>query len=1214
TCKGEANANVQSFSWQEERANVIAGNNININATAVDNSHANLVAKNNISITTPGDLTNTSGTIHALNGDVNLTAGHIVNQVQAPVSTHVSYGSTDPIGGCNPGGTYKDSHCSADFLNAAGDPSLIQAGHDLTVTGSSLSNIGSAIDAGNNANLHLSGDILNQTVSLTEQWRGQWVEETDWFHPDKTHTTYGTIVTGTQDAVIHAGNNLTGNATTITNSGKLTGKQISLSSTDLINGLTDKTLPTAQTTVPQPVISLAPVAIKTSPVKPTLASATDPKTGIAAVVGHANAQDALAAIGPTKDGSATVTQTAAATAPSITYLKHNAADDLLASIGPASLVANLPSNLLPQTGMQFYADPYLEQQLLTQAALKQTGQAWFINGLAQDDKTKMSLADEQKAILYQNAIAWADKNQVTLGTALTDQQIAALDAPMLWYVQQAVPDPSCAGLPTCGTVSVLMPQVYLPTASQSQLAKQEGGLIQGQTVTLTADTVTNTGSIIANQLDLKAKELVNEARSVDIGYATNKVEGGWINVYGTQVQPGGLISATNLNIDASTVHSIGGQFQVLNADGTVDEAKSAQLIADLAKKLGVNYTSQTVADDIHQDFMKDTSGPGAVGQVVAVIAAIAIAYFVGPLALEAMGSAFGTGAAAVAGAQAVGGSLVAAAVAAPSVASVAAAAAAAGLTAITSAAASQLITTGRLDGNELLKAGAVGALTAGITSGLADSGMLTSSSTWGGQVANAAERAVINTTVQTAIYGGSFQTSLVNNLAGTESAVGANFIGSEFAQTDFNQLNQNTPNPLQVLAHAALGCATASLQGTGCSNGAIGGATSAIAAPVLGSVIDTSTTTGKFALEATDVAITGAVANAAGKDVSTALSAAQNEVENNYLPHALRKIRDIAQTACNAGDTASCPAAQHLNQLDASIDTAMTKAANSCFGEGCAALNNALNATIGMEQANLAADVNKVGGCSSVMLSCTSPVSQLKSQLQQVTIADDQSTINKLNSIAQISQMNLDRGYEKPLINQSADALMWASVLTKPVQMFGTAVNSALGAATDATVAKLTPEALGWTTNAAATATVDRAVIGLQWGAGIKGQGMPWEDYLETQLPAGSRLPPNFKTFDFFDQETGIATSAKTLDTTTPAKIANPSQVYSSLKGNIDAVVKFKDATLAGRELSEADIAVRELQVAVPKGTTAAQWEQINKAIQYGQSKKVIVKITEVAP
>lgn len=58
--------------------------------------------------------------------------------------------------------------------------------------------------------------------------------------------------------------------------------------------------------------------------------------------------------------------------------------------------------------------------------------------------------------------------------------------------------------------------------------------------------------------------------------------------------------------------------------------------------------------------------------------------------------------------------------------------------------------------------------------------------------------------------------------------------------------------------------------------------------------------------------------------------------------------------------------------------------------------------------------------------------------------------------------------------------------------------------------------------------TVDQPISGIEWGKGIKGQGLPFEDYLDTQLPAGTRLPEGFKTFDFFDKETGLATSAKT--------------------------------------------------------------------------------------
>lgn len=117
----------------------------------------------------------------------------------------------------------------------------------------------------------------------------------------------------------------------------------------------------------------------------------------------------------------------------------------------------------------------------------------------------------------------------------------------------------------------------------------------------------------------------------------------------------------------------------------------------------------------------------------------------------------------------------------------------------------------------------------------------------------------------------------------------------------------------------------------------------------------------------------------------------------------------------------------------------------------------------------------------------------------------------------------------------------------------------------------------------AGRATVD---AGIQWGKGINAQGMPWEDYLAKQLPAGSRLPPNFKTFDFYDEATGIATSAKTLDTMTEAKIANPAQIYSSLKGNIDAVADFTQASLGGVVLREKAIVARQLQVAVPSGTT----------------------------
>jgi hypothetical protein len=134
---------------------------------------------------------------------------------------------------------------------------------------------------------------------------------------------------------------------------------------------------------------------------------------------------------------------------------------------------------------------------------------------------------------------------------------------------------------------------------------------------------------------------------------------------------------------------------------------------------------------------------------------------------------------------------------------------------------------------------------------------------------------------------------------------------------------------------------------------------------------------------------------------------------------------------------------------------------------------------------------------------------------------------------------------------------------------------------------------------------------GIQWGKGIAQQGMPWEDYLAKQMP-GNRLPPKFKTFDFFDEESGLATSAKTLDTLTEAKLANPKQIYNSLVRDIDAAIDFDEYQRMGRTVKASDIGAREIQLAVPEDTTSAQWEQINKAIEYGTDNGVSVRVTVV--
>ncbi len=71
---------------------------------------------------------------------------------------------------------------------------------------------------------------------------------------------------------------------------------------------------------------------------------------------------------------------------------------------------------------------------------------------------------------------------------------------------------------------------------------------------------------------------------------------------------------------------------------------------------------------------------------------------------------------------------------------------------------------------------------------------------------------------------------------------------------------------------------------------------------------------------------------------------------------------------------------------------------------------------------------------------------------------------------------------------------------------------------------------------------------GIRWGGPIKEQGGPWEDHLERLGGLGERTPDNFKTFDFFDDDQGLATSAKTLDTRAPGYVDRPSRIYGALK------------------------------------------------------------------
>ncbi|MHA6846608.1 two-partner secretion domain-containing protein [Ralstonia syzygii] len=922
TCR-EGGAHVDTLNYQQTPNTVAAGDTLTVNAANIQNLNGTLAAVGNVTLTAAGTVTNRAGAIQSTAGDVSITAPTVVNTTMTPVTLHKSYGNMNPsyAGGCNAGGTYKESQCASDQTTAAGPAGVISAARDVNLSGTTLTNNGALITGGRNVTVNMAGNVDNNSIALNASWYGHWVEETGMFSSDKRHETNGVAVLGNLASGIQAGNvlSVTSGGRTV-NTGNLLGSTVDLTSAALVNGITSPSQPTPPSVAGQQVISLAPPSAPSGTLPtasnagtgPTAqsAGATPTTSGVSGGAPQAsvtpaqtpvwNFQPAIVTT-PSAPGSKQVSwhfnapaagiavSASASSVSSTTYVNPNPATAVLAGVTPDSLLSQLPADLRPG-GTPFYYDPFTENQKLQQAALAQTGQSSFINGLSYDSQNRLSVTDQEKLILYGNAADYAKAHSIQLGRALTQQQIAQLDKPMLWYVTQQVPDPNCNTVASmaCPMVSALVPQLYLPAGYADAITQPAGGMIAGTNVNVNVDgTLRNSGQIVAGDaLNVHAGTIDARPNVVNVGTSAYQVEGGWLEVSGTQVQPGGFMSAVNLNITANAINAINEAFIVRNADGTTNREASNALVAQLKANLGLNYTSGTVKDDIHQNFIKEESGFGPLGQVVAIAIAVALSIVTagaGAAVLAAVGSTLTGTAAAMAGA-----------------------AISAAISGTLSSMVSQVILTGSLNLGAALKSGAIAAVTAGLTAGATSAlnlngagvnsiGDNISKGNWTafqaniGQYAEASVvRSAISAGVNTIAYGGSFGQAFAGGLVRDAAAVGANAVGVEAPGIGADGA---TPATIfaNALGHALVGCASASLTSGDCAGGAIGGAASAIAAPIIrdqvyaGSpVLNYSDDAGRQALTvALSTMVGGALGAALGHDATVAASAAQNEALNN---------------------------------------------------------------------------------------------------------------------------------------------------------------------------------------------------------------------------------------------------------------------------------------------------------------------------------------------
>jgi hypothetical protein len=142
------------------------------------------------------------------------------------------------------------------------------------------------------------------------------------------------------------------------------------------------------------------------------------------------------------------------------------------------------------------------------------------------------------------------------------------------------------------------------------------------------------------------------------------------------------------------------------------------------------------------------------------------------------------------------------------------------------------------------------------------------------------------------------------------------------------------------------------------------------------------------------------------------------------------------------------------------------------------------------------------------------------------------------------------------------------------------------------------------------------------WQAGVNPRGYAFENHFAKTLLPRDRLPYGFKAFDFKPMtENGMKMiSAKTLDTMTPARIANPRQVFYAVNKHVRAMVNFtvdrrKNALGEIVRITKDDIAARELQLAIPANTSATAMREVTNAIEKAvfENENLFVKITKIA-
>ena len=146
----------------------------------------------------------------------------------------------------------------------------------------------------------------------------------------------------------------------------------------------------------------------------------------------------------------------------------------------------------PEKNIRLLGDAFYESRVVNRAILESTGKR-YLNGAANEK--------EQMQILLDNSITAMEDFNLSIGTALTKEQINNLKSDIIWYVEEEV-----------NGVNVLVPKVYLSKETLASLGNNQTGMMAGNGINISAVEVNNTGSIKSDgSITINTEEFLNKS-------------------------------------------------------------------------------------------------------------------------------------------------------------------------------------------------------------------------------------------------------------------------------------------------------------------------------------------------------------------------------------------------------------------------------------------------------------------------------------------------------------------------------------------------------------------------------------------------------------------------------------------------------------------------------------------------------------------------------